>query len=173
VIEKEYPLADGSGRMMSIKFVGCDSGGKEGVTTMAYNYYRRLREQNKHRRFILTKGDHAPNMPRTVIAYPDSSRKDKMSAARGDVPVLRMNSNLLKDDLNGRLDCMTPMRGLIRFPDWFGDDLYAELCAETRTDKGWENLANVRNEQWDLTYGMIGVCALPWALAHRTRPQRR
>jgi phage terminase large subunit GpA-like protein len=157
VLSKEYPLCDDSGRMMQIKFTGCDSGGKEGVTTMAYTYYRRLRENNLHRRFILTKGDHAPNMPRTMISYPDSSRKDKLSAARGDVPVLRLNSNILKDDLNGRLDCMMPGRGMYRFPDWLSDDFYAELCAETRTGKGWENLAQARNEQWDLSYMCIGL----------------
>jgi phage terminase large subunit GpA-like protein len=158
VLVKEYPLGDGSGRMMQIKFTGCDSGGKEGVTTMAYNYYRNLRKENQHRRFVLTKGDHAPNMPRTVVTYPDSSRKDKMSAARGDVPVLRMNSNLLKDDLNGRLDCLTPGKGMYRMPDWLSDNFYAEMCAEVRTDKGWENLANERNEQWDLSYACIGLC---------------
>jgi len=97
-------------------------------------------------------------MPRTQISYPDSSRKDKLSAARGDVPVLFLNSNLLKDDLNGRLDCLTPGRGMYRFPDWLSDSFYAELCAETRTDKGWQNLANERNEQWDLSYMCIGLC---------------
>lgn len=158
VLEKEYPLSDDSGRMMAIKQVTCDSGGKEGVTTMAYNYYRNLRTENKHRRFILTKGDPKPGNPRARITYPDSSRKDAKSAARGDVPVLMLNSNLLKDDLNGRLDCMTPGKGMFRFPDWLGDDFYAELCAETRSDKGWENLANTRNEAWDLSYYCLGVC---------------
>lgn len=158
VITKEYPLADDSGRMMQIKFTACDSGGKEGVTTMAYNYYRKLREENMHRRFVLTKGDHAPNMPRTLVSYPDATKRDKLSAARGDVPVLRLNSNVLKDDLNGRLDCLTPGKGMYRFPDWLSDKFFSELCAETRTDKGWQNLANDRNEQWDLSYMCIGLC---------------
>lgn len=158
VLTKTYPLADGSGRRMQIKFTGCDSGGKEGVTTMAYAYYRSLRERNMHGRFILTKGDHVPNMPRAVVIHPDSSRKDKKSAARGDVPVLRMNSNVLKDDLNGRLDCMSPGRGMYRFPDWLSDSFYAELCSEVRTDKGWENPTNGRNEQWDLSYACLGIC---------------
>ncbi len=158
VLTKSYPLADGSGRKMQIKFTGCDSGGKEGVTTMAYNYYRSLRDRNLHRRFILTKGDHVPNMPRVLLAHPDSSRKDMKSAARGDVPVLRMNSNLLKDDLNGRLDCLMPGRGMYRFPDWLSDSFYSELCCEVRTDKGWMNTSNGRNEQWDLSYACIGIC---------------
>jgi len=158
VLEKEYPLADGSGRMMSIKFTTCDSGGKEGVTTRAYEYYRSLREQNKHRRFILVKGETLPNQPRTRISYPDASRRDSKSGARGDVPVLILNSNMLKDDLNGRLDCITPGKGLFRFPNWLSDSFFAEMCSEYRTPKGWEKAHGVRNEGWDLAYYFLGVC---------------
>lgn len=158
LMDKEYPLADGSGRMMSLKFVTCDSGGKEGVTTMAYNFYRKLRAENAHRRFILCKGDPSPNQPRTRISYPDSNRRDAKAAARGDVPVLLFNSNLLKDDLNARLDVMTPGKGMFRMPNWLDDRVYAELCAEIRTAKGWENPAGHRNEAWDLAYYGIGLC---------------
>lgn len=158
VIEKEYELDDESGRMMSIKFTTCDSGGKAGVTSMAYAFYRKLKEENKHRRFILCKGDASPNQPRTRITYPDSGRKDMKSAARGDIPVLMFNSNLVKDDLDGRLDCLEPMKGMYRFPDWLSDSFFAELCVEVRTDKGWENLSNQRNEAWDLSYYAIGLC---------------
>lgn len=158
VIEKQYPLDDDSGRKMAIRFVGCDSGGREGVTSMAYAYYRALRDKNMHRRFILLKGDPSPKNPRTRISHPDSSRKDMKSAARGDIPVLMLNSNLLKDDLNGRLDCMAPGRGMYRFPAWLGDTFYAELCAEMRTAKGWENMGKERNEAWDLSYYCIGLC---------------
>nr|DAL65671.1 MAG TPA_asm: terminase large subunit [Caudoviricetes sp.] len=158
VIDKEYELADGSGRMMGIKFVGCDSGGKAGVTTMAYNYYRKLREQNKHRRFILIKGDHVVGQPRARITYPDSVKKDSKAGARGDIPILNLNSNLLKDDLDARLDCIVPGKGMIRFPDWMPDAFYSELCSEARSDKGWENLSGARNEDWDLTYYVLGLC---------------
>ncbi len=158
VIEKEYPLDDGSGRMMQMKMVGCDSGGKEGVTTKAYDFYRKLREMNKHRRFILLKGDPLPNHPRTRISYPDASKRDSKSGARGDVPVLFLNSNVLKDDLNGRLDCLEPGKGMFRFSDWFSDSLFSELCGEVRTDKGWVPVNGVRNEAWDLSYYCIGLC---------------
>lgn len=158
VLDVEYPLADRSGRMMGMKFVGCDSGGKEGVTTKAYEYYRRLRDQNKHRRFILVKGEGLPNQPRTRISYPDASKKDIKAVARGDVPILLLNSNVLKDDLDGRLDCIQPGKGMYRFPDWMSDSVYNELCVETRGPKGWENLSNARNEQTDLSYYCIGLC---------------
>jgi phage terminase large subunit GpA-like protein len=125
---------------------------------MAYAYYRKLRESNRHRRFILVKGDPSPNQPRTRISYPDSTKRDKLTAARGDVPVLLLNSNLLKDDLNGRLDCLVPGKGMYRTPDWLSDKFYAEICAEIRTIKGWENPAHTRNEAWDLSYYMIGLC---------------
>lgn len=158
VIDKEYPLSDGSGRMMGIRFTACDSGGRAGVTSMAYAFYRRLREQNKHRRFILVKGDASPNQPRTRISYPDSQKKDMLAGARGDIPVLLLQSNLLKDDLDGRLDCIEPGKGMYRMPDWLSDSFFAELCVEIRDEKGWSNPSSQRNEQWDLSYYCIGVC---------------
>ena len=44
VIRRSYSLADGSGRRMLMKMVGCDSGGREGVTFHAYDFWRRLSE---------------------------------------------------------------------------------------------------------------------------------
>lgn len=157
VLHKVYPLGDDSGRVMQIKMVGCDSGGKKGATTMAYNFYRKLRDENLHRRFILLKGDPSPNQPRARITYPDSNRRDSKAGARGDIPLLMLNSNMLKDDLNGRLDCLEPGKGMFRTPDWLSDSFYAELCAEVREAKGWTKVSP-RNEGWDLAYYCIGLC---------------
>lgn len=158
VMMKEYPLADGSGRMMSIKMTACDSGGKEGVTTKAYDFWRSLVKRGLHQRFVLLKGDPKPGQPRTRVSYPDASRKDSKSGARGDVPVLFLNSNVLKDDLDGRLDSIEPGKGMVRFPNWLDDTFFGELCAEIRTAKGWERTGTARNEAWDLTYYCIGLC---------------
>jgi phage terminase large subunit GpA-like protein len=159
VILKQYPLADGSGRKMQIKLTCCDSGGKEGVTGKAYDYWRKLRKEGLSGRFILVKGDPKAGIPRTRITYPDSNRRDKLSIARGDVPVLMLNSNVLKDSLNGRLDCNVPGKGMYRMPDWLPDWFYQELCSEKRTEKGWENPPHSRNEAWDLSYYCLGLCA--------------
>lgn len=161
VIDKEYPLSDGSGRMMSIKMTGCDSGGKSGVTGMAYAFYRYLKTKNKHARFILLKGGTRVTDPRTRISYPDSNRKNDKNAARGEIPVLFLNSNLLKDALNGRLDCIEPHKGYYNMTRELPDEFFSELCAETRTAKGWENLAQARNEAWDLSYYCLGLCTSP------------
>lgn len=173
LIQKTYPLSDGSGRRMKIKGVCCDSGGKSGTTTNAYAFYRRLRTLNLAARFTLIKGEPKPGSPRTRISYPDAQRKDKLSAARGDVPVLMLNSNLLKDAAAGRLDNLDPGKGMLRLPSWLPDSYYAELCAETRTAKGWENLGRSRNEAWDLLYYGLGYLVSSYVQAENidwTRP---
>ena len=159
VILKEYPLGDESGRQMMIRYTVCDSGGKAGVTSNAYEFYRRLKSKNLHGRFHLVKGDSKPGQARTRISYPDASKKDKHAAARGDVPVLMLNSNVLKDQLNGRLDCMAVGKGMWRFPDWLPDWWFMELCSEQRTSKGWVNPSHSRNEAFDLAYYTLGLCA--------------
>ena len=49
----------------------------------------------------------------------------------------------------------------MRFPAWLSDQFFVELCAETRTAKGWEVLIRRRNEAWDLCYYAIGLCVSP------------
>lgn len=173
VMEREYELADGSGRMMGIKHTACDSGGEEGVTGKAYEFYRFLLAEGKAGRFTLLKGDPKPGQPRARVEYPDSKRKDMMNAARGDIPVLFLNSNVLKDSLDARLDCMVPGRGMYRIPDWLPDRFFAELCAETRTSKGWEHKqARRRNEAVDLSYYCIGLCISQYLSLEKINWQR-
>lgn len=157
VLERTYPLGDGSGRRMAIKAVACDSGGKAGVTAMAYAYYRRLRAEGLAARMQLVKGDHTPGAPRVRITYPDSSDSKNRAAAQGDVPVLMVASNLVKDMLSNRLDSTIPGEGQITFPDWLEDWFYNELTSEVRTDRGWVKQGKSRNEAWDLLYYCIGL----------------
>lgn len=158
VMMKTYPLADDPSRVMQVKMTACDSGGAAGVTANAYEYYRKLRREGKNGRFILVKGDPMPKSPRTHIATPDSNRKDKNAIARGDVPVLMINSNMVKDMLNGRLDVTVPGKGMYHFPTWLPDYAYGEMCAEHRDEKGWQCPQGTRNETWDLSYYLIGMC---------------
>lgn len=175
VMEKEYPLAiDGDEReprRMKIKLTLCDSGGRDGVTTNAYAFYRKLRREGRHQRFHLLKGftpgaaeargDGQSGAPRVMIRYPDSSTRASgvKAGAQGDIPVLFLNSVALKDTLANRLEIETPGRGMIHFPDWLPDWFYKELCAEIRTPKGWEpgKGGRQRNEAWDLTYYALGA----------------
>lgn len=160
VLEKAYPLDDDSGRHMSIKIAGCDSGGEAGVTTRAYQFYRDMKKAGHAGRFHLIKGDPNPAAPRARITRPDSNDRANKAAAQGDVPVLMLASNKIKDELDNRLESLTPGSGLIRFPHWLPDWFYEEMVSETRTDKGWEKVSK-RNEAWDLLYYCIGLCISP------------
>lgn len=161
VLLKTYPLNDGSGRRMQIKATACDSGGKAGVTSQAYDFYRRCRKQGYGSRFQLVKGTGAPGAPRTKIEYPDSGDAKNKAAAQGDVPVLMLASNTLKDMLSNRLDCVEPGKGLITFPDWIEDWFFSELTSEQRTEKGWAKIGKSRNEAWDLLYYCLGLLSGP------------
>lgn len=165
VMQRKYPLADGTGEM-SIAMTFCDSGGKSGTTTNAYDFYRRLKKRGLHDRFLLIKGDPNPNAPRARIEFPDSDRKDRFAKARGEVPVLFLNSNSIKDTLNGMIERNEEGDCRIVFPDWLGEPgtpqehFFDELTVEIRSAKGWENPHKRRNESWDLLYYHIGACII-------------
>lgn len=161
VMKKSYPLADGSGRRMAVKQTGCDSGGKAGVTSNAYAFVRWLREVGEGAKFHLIKGTGRPAAPRTQIDYPDANDGKNKAAAKGDVPVLFLASNMIKDELSNKLDGMVPGKGMVRYPDWLEDWFYMELTSERRTEKGWEKPAHTANEAWDLAYYCIGLCVSP------------
>jgi len=154
VIDKTYELNDFSGRRMQIKMVCCDSGGKEGVTTNALNFYRWLRAQPEkhHHRFLLVKGEPSKVAPRFQKRFPDAQRKDRNSGARGDVPVAHLNSNLMKDQVSSFLGRTDADGGMIHFPKWAPTWLYTQLTSEVRTPKGWEKIGTRRNEAFDLLY---------------------
>ncbi|MDQ0317713.1 phage terminase large subunit family protein [Amorphus orientalis] len=162
VIERTYPLDDDSGRHMAIKATGCDSGGAAGVTAAAYNFWRWLRDEcpgGHHLRFQLIKGASSPHAPRVKIAYPDSERKDRRAEARGEIPVLEINSNMIKDQVYGMLGRTEPGGGMVLFPEWLPRWFYAELTAEVRMpNKGWENPRRVSNEAWDLLCYCLAIC---------------
>lgn len=160
VIKRTYPLADGSGRRMMVKMTGCDSGGKAGVTSNAYAYWRKLNKDGLSSRFQLVKGTSTPGAPHVKVEKPDSNDRSNKMAAQGDVPVLMIQSNMVKDMLSGRLDSVVPANGMFRYPTWLEDWFYVELCAERRTDKGWDKLRQ-RNEAWDLAYYCLGICMSP------------
>jgi phage terminase large subunit GpA-like protein len=130
--------------------VMCDSGGREGVTEKAYEFWRRLRPKNLHRRFRLVKGVGNVNAPRVHETYPDARGKGR-GAGRGDVPVYMLNVNIIKDGVYGDLSREVPGPGYVHLPDWVDNDYFSEITAEQRTAKGWEKeKSNLANEDFDL-----------------------
>ncbi|RWX70035.1 hypothetical protein EN780_04425 [Mesorhizobium sp. M4B.F.Ca.ET.089.01.1.1] len=170
VLDKTYPLADGSGRRMRIRALGCDSGGAEGVTGHAYNFYRKLKKagDGKHRRFCLIKGEPSKTAPHAHTTWPDSKQKGKKAVAKGDVPVIMLNSNLMKDRISNMMarrvedESEEHTGAMLRYPDWMPDWFYNQMTTEIRTDKGWENPLKRRNESFDLAYYALGLAIRPY-----------
>lgn len=155
VIDKVYPLAGGKGTMR-VSLTLCDSGGKEGVTTNAYNYWRRLKAKGKGARLQLVKGEPKLAAPRVRLGYPDSQNKNRHAGAMGEIPVLFINVNVVKDYTDAMLDSQKNEQGevvgppKVRFPDWLDLSFYEELTAESRDSKGRWVKTRSRNEAIDL-----------------------
>ena len=169
VLDRTYPLDDKSGRAMAVRFVVCASGGAKsatgsgaGTTEKAYKYYRSLKKAGKTARFRLLKGHGDPNRQRVEETRPDAERKDRHAGARGEIPLLMINANLLKDALDGLLDNTEPGTGMIHFPLWLAREFpafFEELTAEVRIPgKGWAPI-RARNEAWDLLVYCLAILA--------------
>ena len=151
---------------MEIAYTLCDSGGGKArshsrqsesevdkdmsVTSNAYNFWRRLRKQGRAERMLLIKGNPNINAPRVDLTYPDSTRSDRNAGAMGEIPVLLLNVNGLKDTLNGMLNRTEPGGGMIDFPSWLPVWWFEEMTAEARGRTRWEKLGSRNNEAWDL-----------------------
>lgn len=179
VLLKTYPLGDGSGRHMAVKMVMSDSAGSSGFTTNAYEFVRWLRrgdetdildedgkpvyvwEPGLAARYHLLRGATSKRGPRVRLTYPDAGRKDKYSAARGEIPVWEVNTQVLKDKIDAMLDRTDP-GGRIQFPDWLPKSFYRELTVEVKDPKkGWHNPKNYRNESWDLLVYNLAALLTP------------
>lgn len=165
---RAYPLADGSGRVMTVRAMAYDSQGQPGVTAQAYGAHRRWRALGKARKMgkiggrevwniLPTKGATGLHAPRLSIAYPDTATQANKAAGRGEVPMGMFNPNTFKDDLAGHLGVALPGPGYVHFPaalksqgaphTWF-----EQLVSEHQLPNGrWGKIqAHAKNEALDL-----------------------
>lgn len=161
VMEKKYETVAG-GVWASPVVTVCDSGGKSGVTPRAYSFWRHLKKIGKHWRLWLVKGSSSKNANVATRTYPDSTdRKDRTQGGRGDVPVWMINTHILKDAVVGELGREDVGPGYVHLPKWLereDDKYFNEIIAETRTEKGWQNLQKLPNEAFDLhVYNRVAV----------------
>ncbi len=172
VIEREYQF-EGADVRLRPRLVFCDSGGKEGVTDKAYEFWRQIKRQGLGTRFMLVKGVGNLNAPRVQQTYPDArARKDRV-AGRGDVPVWLLNVNVLKDGVDGDLKRDQVGPKFVHIPDWIDDAYFDEIRAETRGAKGWERKGNKPNEAFDLhTYNRAACIVLRAEAINWGRPPK-
>lgn len=189
VLQRSYRLADESGRRMPVLAVGVDTGGQgkgeESVTSQAYDWYRRIAKEGLADRVFLLKGSSTRTASRVRRTWPDNTRrKSRKSAARGDVPLILLGTDLLKDAAAAMLDREDPGSGYLHIPAWLGRWWYEELTYEVRDPKTgrWHKPGKKPNEAWDLLIYALAVYILiggekinwkappPWAMPWDSNP---
>ncbi len=172
----EFPLADGSGRVMRIRGFGYDAFGLPGVTQQAYDAFVRMARKRRIRMLgmtngravwnvLPTKGMPGINAQRLAVIRPDTQRSDRLvKISGGTLQLMQFSANAFKDDLAGHLGRMPPGAWAVHLPAgllspapphrWF-----EELVAEQRQPNGaWKKARDSdRNEAMDQ---MVGTHAL-------------
>lgn len=123
----------------------------EGVANNAYAWWRRLRREGLHNRVRLIKG------VGTVSDWTFRETEAGGGSGKGDVPLYLLNTNLLKDAVDGALRRTEPGAAFIHIPGWWSASVIEELHAEVRNPDGTWTQIRARNETLDL---MVYVRAL-------------
>ncbi len=182
-----YPLADTPTRGMKILATGYDSGGQDGVTLQAYEAWRRARKRGDVRylgkkdgrdawTLLPLKGASGINAASLVVTYPETQRKDRFAAARGDVPLGIFNPNTAKDIVALQLQQAEAGPLYVHFPAALRapeppHPFFDQLVAEQREANGrWvKPTSSTRNEALDLMVmtnvmaNLHGLRRIDWA----------
>lgn len=154
VICARYELDDDSGRTMGVVQTTCDSGGKSGTTENAYFFWKYCKDNQLSDKFALIKG--LRPKPDSNVATIRKAIMDKTSSAAtkanvvDQMPLWLLNTTILKDSVSANLKKTEYGKDYYHFVDWMPSHFYGEIVAETRGDKGWDNLNKARNETFDL-----------------------
>lgn len=154
VINARYELDDGSGRTMGLIMTTCDSGGLSGTTENAYTFWKKCKKLGLIDKFNLIKGLRPKPNANTPVIHKNILDKSSKTATKakvaGEMPLWLLNTTVLKDAVVANLKKTEPGADYYHFVDWMPSRFYAEITAETRTDKGWDNSNGARNETFDL-----------------------
>ncbi|EEY7561120.1 phage terminase large subunit family protein [Escherichia coli O2] len=152
VFHKSWPLASDPSQQMRLMAMAVDSGGEDGVTDNAYKFWRRCRRDGLGKRIYLFKGDSIRRAKLITRTFPDNTgRTGRRAQAAGDVPLLLLQTDALKDRVNNALWRDSPGPGYVHFPDWLGSWFYDELTYEERSSDGkWSKPGRGANEAFDL-----------------------
>lgn len=144
------------GREIKLKMLVVDTGGEDGVTANAYQWFRRVRQAGLADRVMLYKGASAKGAP----VLKQSLVGKRTAKSRADIPLFVCNPNLLTDAVDAGLRRGTPGANYIHFPaakhptknpdGWLPQSFFDELKAEVRGRDGVWRQVRKRNETIDL-----------------------
>lgn len=163
LLERGWPLANDAAKAMRPLCVVVDSGGEAGVTGHAYRFAAQARQKGiSDRRFILLKGDARVGARRVSLTRADWNKDGKV-LAKG-LHLLLISSDDMKNDVAGGLKRVEPGPGYLHTPKDLPADWYDQVCAEQRTEAGWEKRSSgARNEAFDhLCYARAALLRPPY-----------
>ena len=146
------------GRELRVKAVAVDTGGEDGVTDKAYDWYRRCRKDNLHGSIMLVKGASTTNAPLIKESMVGGPRGNSAGAPKGDVPLYLLNTNLLKDAVSAGLKRAVAGPNYYHIPGWLPRAFFDELNAEVRDERGRWMKVKKRNEAFDLCAYIRALC---------------
>lgn len=164
IMKHEYIIAGTDGKKTIIPALTlCDSGGSdddngEGNTTFnAYHFWRWAQTNGIGHRLMLVKGNprafrEGSHSGWTMISHPNAEN-DPKHPARGEIPLLNLNSNVLKNTVYTSLQTEHPHEDqYFRRPSdaWSQFDWYDSLLSEQINKWGkWEKIPTKSNENFD------------------------
>lgn len=138
-----------------------DSGGEDGVTDRAYEWFRKMRQMGLANRVMLVKGvgrKSESNAPLVKVTLVGEVKNGSTVVMPADIPLHNLNSNRLKDIINNGLKRTAPGPGFVHLPKWLPMPQIDELKAEIRNPDGTWSQIRTRNETFDLLYYCEAGC---------------
>jgi phage terminase large subunit GpA-like protein len=129
--------------------IGVDTGGADGTTGQAYEWWHRVRQDDpaQTRRVMLLKGESRRDAPLISLRRIETDQRGKRMK-RG-IALTLVNTEALKDQVDMRLRMTRPGPGWLHLPRALPDRFWDEATAEVRGPKGWTK-QRPRNESFDL-----------------------
>ena len=148
LLDRIYPVT-GAAHGLKVKAGSIDRNGPPGTTEKAYAFWRKRKRLG---RWYLVTGMSSVQAERIVFAPPQKASNRYKRAAR-DVPIIKINTTLLKDEVCASLLRDETGPGYYHLPKTLEHRHFEEFCAEVRTEIRWEKkTGGLRNECFDLAY---------------------
>lgn len=149
LLGKAYPVA-GSDASLLPRAMIVDSGGAAGVTANAYKFLRAMRKAGLGHRVYVAKGRGGLDRQRAIYATPEKVL-GTVQKRTSDLRIVQVGTDPLKDEVALALTRKEPGPRSYHLPSGLSEIVFAEFCAEVRTDKGWQlRKEGLRNESLDL-----------------------
>lgn len=163
------------GQELRVRALVVDSGGEDGVTENAYQWFQRSARRGYGPKIRLYKGGSAMGAPLL---------RQTRVGPRKSVHQLLCNPNLLKDAVHNASQRQDAGAARLHFPSWLGAPFWDELKAEVRQTNGTWKKIRKRNEAIDLCAMIRAGCLYlgadrinwqappPWARPVETNSER-